>query len=156
MKLGLRWSDLPSVTGGRLSGKMPGEFVGPVVIDSRALNTDDTFVAIKGQRSDGHNFIADVLKKGASGLILSRQIDGVPNSVNCLVVSDTVDALQKIGAAQRKLFPGRVVGITGSNGKFRRAEVAENDEDQYTPWCKSVFLPDPCFFKNECQHVESK
>lgn len=119
----MRLGDLAAVTGGRLTGGNPRALVTRFVIDSRAVERGDYFVALKGVRHDGHVFVRDVLDKGAGGLVLSREIKDLPESVNCLVVPDTVDALQRIARDYRRRFDVRVVGITGSNGKTTTKEM---------------------------------
>lgn len=123
MTLMLRLGDLASLTGGRLSSGNPRALVTRFRIDSRAVERGDYFVALKGAKHDGHVFVRDVLDKGAGGLVLSREIKGLPESVNCLVVPDTVDALQRIAGDFRGRFDVRVVGITGSNGKTTTKEM---------------------------------
>lgn len=119
----MRLGDLAAVTGGRLTGGNPRALVTRFVIDSRAIERGDYFVALKGARHDGHVFVQDVLAKGAGGLVLSREMDDLPNNVNCLVVPDTVMALQRIAKDYRRRFDVRLVGITGSNGKTTTKEM---------------------------------
>jgi UDP-N-acetylmuramoyl-tripeptide--D-alanyl-D-alanine ligase len=112
----IEWGRLAQVTGGRLVLGDPKVLVGPVTIDSRAVKPGDTFVALKGQRVDGHDFISEVLTRGAVGVIVSREVSVSPGTC-CLQVADPLKALQDIGQEYRRLFSGHVIGITGSNGK---------------------------------------
>jgi UDP-N-acetylmuramoyl-tripeptide--D-alanyl-D-alanine ligase len=94
-----------------------------VAIDSRSAGPGDLFVALKGERNDGHDFVRDVAAKGAAGALVSREIPGLPTDFACLRVADTLEALQRIGRAHRQKFPARVTGITGSNGKTTTKEM---------------------------------
>ena len=74
------------------------------------------FVALTDQR-DGHDFVADALKKGAGAAMVSRVPDGVPADASLLIVDDVLDALQALGQAGRARFTGKVAAVTGSVGK---------------------------------------
>ncbi|MGE3960428.1 MAG: UDP-N-acetylmuramoyl-tripeptide--D-alanyl-D-alanine ligase [Dehalococcoidia bacterium] len=87
------------------------------VIDSRQAQPGDLFVALPGERVDGHDFAAVAVDAGARGVIASRDVDGVED-VPVFLVDDTLGALQDLGAAWRAALPDlEVVGITGSVGK---------------------------------------
>lgn len=87
------------------------------VIDSREATTGDLFVALPGERVDGHDYATAAVLAGAAGVIASRElpeVEGVP----VFLVEDTLAALQALGAAWRAaLTELEVVGITGSVGK---------------------------------------
>lgn len=83
-------------------------------IDTRTLTPGNLFIALPGEKVDGHDFIEDALKKGAKAAIVNRNI---PSELPQLVVKDTVDALGKLGAAWRQEFHIPFVAVTGSNGK---------------------------------------
>lgn len=87
------------------------------VADSRRVSPGDLFVALQGTRSDGHNFIADAVARGAAGVVAQQPIAdaGVP----VCIVPDTGEAFGRIcqalaGNPSRQL---KVVGVTGTNGK---------------------------------------
>ncbi|NEG70781.1 UDP-N-acetylmuramoyl-tripeptide--D-alanyl-D-alanine ligase [Bifidobacterium ramosum] len=89
------------------------------VSDSRQATTGTVFVAIKGERVDGHAFLADVAAKGAACALVDHEVDA---PLAQIVVSDTVDALgllAKHNIARRRALgtPFSIVGITGSVGK---------------------------------------
>ncbi len=92
--------------------------VSDVSIDSRTITENALFVAIKGDRFDGHSFISDVLAKGALAAISSQPMDG-----NIILVEDTLEAYQKLAAYYRSLFDIPFVGITGSVGKTTTKEL---------------------------------
>ncbi|MEQ1439917.1 UDP-N-acetylmuramoyl-tripeptide--D-alanyl-D-alanine ligase [Fontimonas sp. SYSU GA230001] len=85
-----------------------------VVIDSRAVQPGDVFVALRGERHDGHAFVAQARAAGAVGAVVA---DWVDVELPQLRVGDTLEALQLMGAAARAQFRQPVVAVTGSNGK---------------------------------------
>mgnify|MGYP001177553629 FL=1 len=86
-----------------------------VSIDERTIKKNDLFIALKGPKFDGHNFIASALKKGASGVIVSDH--KIAMKFNALHVMDTMDALIKMAKFSRNRFKGKTICITGSSGK---------------------------------------
>src|SRR5829696_7147425 len=113
------------------------------VIDSRQVIPGSLFVAIPGEKVDGHDFIEEAFKRGASFALIQRDVDGsFPildlRSVSsadsflehdltiplCLRVENTVTALQKIARYWRRKLDLRVIGITGSVGKSTTKEMA--------------------------------
>lgn len=109
-------------TGGLLSGPAEQAF-GSVSIDSRTLATGALFVAIKGERFDGHAFVRDAAARGASGVLVSSPIER-PADAAVIQVADTVIALQHLGHVVRRRSGARVVAITGSAGKTTTKEIA--------------------------------
>lgn len=83
--------------------------------DTRALTAGQVFVALKTDKRDGHDFLADAAAKGATAALVSREVPDAP--LPQLVVADPLRAFQTIAAEYRRTFPGRVIGITGSAGK---------------------------------------
>ena len=108
--------------GGRLCGVLdPDLELGRVVIDSRAIQPGDLFVAYRGERVDGHDFIAAALQKGAACCLAERLPEGVEGPV--LVVPDVQRALEEIAEAYRATLSLPVIGITGSVGKTTAKEM---------------------------------
>lgn len=89
---------------------------GRAVVDSRDVRAGDLFVALPGERTDGHDFAAAAVRAGAAGCLLARPVEGV-EGVASFVVDDTLPALQELGAAWRATLPVQVAGVTGSVGK---------------------------------------
>ena len=83
-----------------------------VEIDSRDVQPGDLFFALKGEAMDGHRFVAMAYEKGAAACVVDRPVDG-PH----VLVRDTSEALEKLGAASRARARGPVIGVTGSVGK---------------------------------------
>ncbi len=90
-----------------------------ISIDSRSIKKDDLFIAIKGDNFDGHDFINDAIKSGASGIILSRLHSPIKtlSSAFIIKVSNTLKALLNLAKYYRLKFDIPIIGITGSNGK---------------------------------------
>lgn len=86
-----------------------------VVIDSRAVQPGDVFVALRGERFDGHDYVQDALEKGAVAAIVSDATCASHPAL--MVVADTEVALQQIGVAARARSTATFVGVTGSVGK---------------------------------------
>lgn len=89
--------------------------------DSRNIQKNDLFIAVKGEKFDGHNFVADVLNEGAAAVIVDHYVEGAPKEKQILF-ADTLDAYGKIGAFIRNQFKGIVIGLTGSAGKTTTKE----------------------------------
>jgi UDP-N-acetylmuramoyl-tripeptide--D-alanyl-D-alanine ligase len=92
-------------------------------IDSRTIGAGEVFFAVKGDRFDGHDFVASSLEKGAAAAVVRQdQLGRYPSTKNLLVVDDTLIALQTLATAVRKLWGKTLVGITGSAGKTTTKE----------------------------------
>lgn len=92
-------------------------------IDSRTLNHGDLFIAIPGERFDGHEYVEEALEKGAAGALVQtgKRVNGDPRRL--LHVEDTVKALQSLGAAARRLWGKPLLAVTGSAGKTTTKEI---------------------------------
>ena len=95
--------------------------VSDVVTDSRIAKKGDLFIAVKGENFDAHDFVSQVIEKGVELVVVERFIDSVPANRQ-IVVASTLDAFGKIGAYNRSLFKGKVIGLTGSAGKTTTKE----------------------------------
>lgn len=91
-----------------------------VAIDSRKVEPGGIFIAVKGEKVDGHEFIPEVAAKGALGVVCERPLRdcGIP----WILVEDSLKALREIGEYYRKQLHVKVVGITGSVGKTSTKE----------------------------------
>jgi UDP-N-acetylmuramoyl-tripeptide--D-alanyl-D-alanine ligase len=99
-----------------------------VSIDSRNIKEGELFVALKGDRFDGHDFVPDAIRKGAWGALVDRsalekRFPSLGGLKNILPVEDTLYALQEMALTHRKKFSIPVVGVTGSNGKTTTKEM---------------------------------
>ena len=94
--------------------RAPVEF--NLVTDTRALRPGDAFLALRGDRFDGHAYVDEAIAKGAVALIID-DARARRKSVASFVVTDTLKAYMALGGAARRRFRGRVLAITGSAGK---------------------------------------
>jgi len=113
-----------------------------VSIDSRKIKEGELFVAIKGDRFDGHDFVSEVMQKGAWGAIVDKsvlesQFGKIGGLRNIIPVEDTLRALQEMAFLHRSKFSLPVVGITGSNGKTTTKEMAAGILKQNGPVLKN-------------------
>ena len=101
-----------------------------VSTDSRTVQAGNVFVALRGERFDGHGFLDDAARRGAACVLVSdtarlgetpAAAEGCDTSVIC--VADTEKALQDLATAHRRTFQGSVVAVTGSNGKTTVKEM---------------------------------
>lgn len=93
-----------------------------ITIDSREAGEGTLFFAIKGERFDAHDFVPDVLAKGAAAAVCSRPVEGVPPE-KLLLVDDTRLAFLALAKYYRAKFAIPVVGLTGSVGKTTTKEM---------------------------------
>lgn len=93
--------------------------------DSRTIKEGDLFFAIKGEHFDGHDFVAEAFKKGASFAVVSQipQDKEIPFKDRLIFVNDTVTALGKLAKNYRKGLSSTVIAVTGSNGKTTTKEL---------------------------------
>ena len=87
-----------------------------VSTDSRTLRSGETFLALRGERFDGHHHVESALERGAAALIVERP-PKKPLTVPVLVVDDTLSAYMRLAAAARAKLRAVVIAITGSTGK---------------------------------------
>ena len=136
----VRISELPQL----LSGTML-QFVADGVIESLSIDSRKTglarqvlFLAIKGDRHDGHDYLNALYRSGLRNFVVEREIDlsELPEA-NIISVSSSVEALQTLGSSHRRKFHIPVIGITGSNGKTIIKE-----------WLSQMLSPDKVVVKN--------
>ncbi|HEX5041117.1 MAG TPA: UDP-N-acetylmuramoyl-tripeptide--D-alanyl-D-alanine ligase [Candidatus Limnocylindria bacterium] len=121
----IRLDDLLAAVGGRLIGS--GASAVPISgasVDSRNVTPGSIFVALHGERVDGHAFVANALRAGAVAAIVERPVE-LPAGLDApqVVVPDSLRALQDLAAWWRARHAVRVVGITGSTGKTIAKEI---------------------------------
>ncbi|MEO1054844.1 MAG: bifunctional UDP-N-acetylmuramoyl-tripeptide:D-alanyl-D-alanine ligase/alanine racemase [Bacteroidota bacterium] len=116
----IRFSDLPDITQGQLAQLHRDQEITGLSIDSRKAQNREgvVFLAIKGERHDGHDFIQSLYDNGVRQFVIEKDIDAdkYPEA-NILRVQSSVAALQQVVANHRSQFNIPVIGITGSNGK---------------------------------------
>lgn len=93
-------------------------------IDSRTVQSGELFVAVKGERLDGHDFVEQALSRGAIAAVVAKgQLARYSNPAGLLAVDDTLAALQTLATAVRKIWGKTAIGVTGSMGKTTTKEA---------------------------------
>lgn len=117
--------DVAAAAGGRVISGDVSTPIGRISIDSRTVAAGDFFVAIRGERFDGHAFVARAIESGAMGALIDKaDIAGqVPAGTLLIEAGDTTRALQDLARHVRRRSGARVVAITGSAGKTTTKEV---------------------------------
>ncbi len=106
--------------------------IADVSTDSRKVDARTLFVAIKGEKFDGHDFIKEVLDKGAPLAVSEHPVNGVaPERV--IVVDDTVRALGKFANFNRRQYQGTLIALTGSSGKTTTKEELKMALSAFAP-----------------------
>ena len=116
------WTSAEAVaaTQGRSAG---GWVASGVSIDSRTVEFGDLFVALKGPRFDGHDYVAKAFAAGAAAAMVGHVPDGLPAGAPLLTVPDTLEGLNQLGRAARQRVGARIIAVTGSVGKTGTKEA---------------------------------
>ena len=101
-----------------------------VETDSRKIQKGDLFIAIRGEKFDGHDFVKQVIESGAELVVVEHLVDDVDVNRQ-IVVENSLKAYGKIGAYNRSLFKGVVIGLTGSAGKTTTKEEIKFALEQF-------------------------
>jgi UDP-N-acetylmuramoyl-tripeptide--D-alanyl-D-alanine ligase len=110
--------------GGRLIKGDPLLPVDRLHTDTRTLLAGDCFVALQGDRFDGHAFVPQVKNYGAVAALVSHgHIPDLPDDLGLVEVPNTLEALQRFAANYRQLLSVRTIGVTGSSGKTSTKEL---------------------------------
>jgi len=130
---------------GKLVAGLPGTLVKRVNTDSRAAQPGDLFIALAGERHDGHDFLRDVIQKGVAAVMVDK--NKVPaNLPKCAVIAveNTRRALGQVAARYRSDFSLPVVAVGGSNGKTTTKELLASILRQKldTVWSEASFNND--------------
>lgn len=125
----LSLKEISKVTGGKLSTSfetISNIYIENISTDTRTLKKGDLFIALKGEKFDGYDFVQEAFKKGAKGAIIqSKSICDCELKVGNFVISvpDTLLSLGKIANYYLGKFSPYVIGITGSSGKTTTREM---------------------------------
>ncbi|HTH47971.1 MAG TPA: UDP-N-acetylmuramoyl-tripeptide--D-alanyl-D-alanine ligase [Candidatus Limnocylindria bacterium] len=113
-----------AATGGEPLLGSPATMVSRVVTDSRAVRPGDLFVALEGERFDGHDYLEEVRSRGAVAVVIARRhLSKLPDRTPAIVVDQTRSAYGRMAAAYRQQFDLPVVCVGGSNGKTTTKEI---------------------------------
>jgi len=114
-------------------GRGPADWhITGVSIDSRTIRTGELFVPIEGPNFDGHDFIPAAFEKGAAAALAARR-PGPAAGLPLLMVTDTLEALRRLGAIRRAESGARIIAITGSVGKTGTKEALRHVLSQQAP-----------------------
>jgi UDP-N-acetylmuramoyl-tripeptide--D-alanyl-D-alanine ligase len=122
----MAWSkaEILAATGGKITQDSGKKRFGEIVTDSTKIKSGSVFIALKGERHDGHRFVGDAVRRGAACVIvhrpLQRKILGAATAVR---VPDTLRALGDLAHYRREQIAPKVLAITGSNGKTTTKEM---------------------------------
>lgn len=113
------FSEIAGITGGVLKGRPSNQKLSFISTDTRKIlqPVQTIFFALKGPRSDGHQYIQEAYQKGVRHFIVVHTDQENYPDASFLMVEDTLAALQRLAAFHRSKFDIPVIGITGSNGK---------------------------------------
>jgi len=106
-------NDIGRIVGGRVEGDAGAAITG-FAVDSRMVQPGDIFVALSGDRADGHDFVGAAAEAGAAAALVSRPAEA---DIPLVLVDDALAAFLALAAERRARFTGPVVAITGSCGK---------------------------------------
>lgn len=119
MKIRITIKDLFNLPGSEIVNPENYKPVTKVFIDSRQVKKGSLFIAIKGEKFDGHNFVREVIRRGVSAVVIDRKkffhFKEIINPV--ILVDDTTKALGWLAEAWRNKLRSRVISLTGSAGK---------------------------------------
>ena len=123
----MRLEELATLCEAKLLRGDPNWVVEHISTDTRALGRGDCFIALRGPRFDGHEFILDAASRGASAAVVSNPTRAMnsPSALALLQVQDTLTALHKLATNYRRLMPPttRVITISGASGKTTTKEM---------------------------------
>ena len=123
--MNLTITEILQATQGNLIQGNPNTVITQVSTDSRTLKEGDLFVALVGEKFDGHNFLEGVCQQGALGAIVSKPVAEFSQLAPPIIVqvNDTLVALGDIANCHRRKFDLPIVAITGSNGKTTTKDI---------------------------------
>ncbi len=119
-------SEIAEITNGKLINLKRDKKVKRFVIDSRKVNNNSFFVPLKGQNTDGHQFIENSIERGAVGYFSEKPL----KNQNGILVENNLKALTEIGKYKREKL-SKVIGITGTSGKTTTKELLKLVLSQY-------------------------
>lgn len=142
----LESAEIAKATSGFIYQGQNGQVIRSISTDSRSLRRGDFFIPLKGENFDGHQFIVDALKKGATGFVAENWNDIMKSKLQpelekgtvVIGVEDTLRAYQDIAHYVREKLGAKVVAITGSTGKTSVKDMLASILERALP---SVFPP---------------
>jgi len=124
------------ITGGQILHNGADVGIQGFSTDSRTLQAGDLFIPLRGERFDGHDYLAQAVRHGAAASLSEEVVVGL--NIPVVQVRDTLQALGDLAAAVRQRFAGPVVGITGTSGKTTTKEMLAAILARTAPGLKSA------------------
>jgi len=122
----MTWSrqEILAATGGKILREGKKKIFGEVVTDSGKVKRGSVFIALRGERLDGHRFVNEAVRRGASCVMIHRKLrHSKLRDVTVVRVGDTLQALGDLAHYRRKKIAPKVLAVTGSNGKTTTKEM---------------------------------
>jgi UDP-N-acetylmuramoyl-tripeptide--D-alanyl-D-alanine ligase len=116
--MNLSLEEISKAVGGALAGSGAVKVRG-YSIDSRTINPGELFIAVKGPRFDGHQFVRQALDKKAAAVVVEEEVGQSP----AIRVKSTIEALQALARDVRRRWGATIIGVTGSAGKTTTKEM---------------------------------
>lgn len=113
-------SEINRLLGGKLVHAPIEIPVQGISTDSRRIRKGELFVALKGKKFDGHQFVMEAITRGAAGALVERRMPFLKAQI---IVPDTLAAMGRVAQAYRMTLGARVIAVTGSNGKTTTKEM---------------------------------
>jgi len=112
---------IAAITGGQILHNGADLVVKGYSTDSRTLQPGELFIPLRGERYDGHDYLAQAVRNGAAACLSEEVVAGL--TIPVVQVRDTLKALGDLAAAVRQRFAGPVIGVTGTSGKTTTKEM---------------------------------
>ncbi|TLM65815.1 MAG: UDP-N-acetylmuramoyl-tripeptide--D-alanyl-D-alanine ligase [Deltaproteobacteria bacterium] len=125
-----------AVTGGQILHNGADVPIHGFSTDSRTLQAGDLFIPLRGERFDGHDYLAQAVRHGAAACLSEEVVVGL--NIPVVQVRDTLQALGDLAHAVRREFAGPVVGVTGTSGKTTTKEMLAAILERTGPGLKSA------------------
>ncbi|EAZ92533.1 UDP-N-acetylmuramoyl-tripeptide--D-alanyl-D-alanine ligase [Crocosphaera chwakensis] len=120
-------SEIPNILSKNLkylSKPLSNQLINKINTDTRFIDKNDIFIALKGEKFDGHSFIENAIAKGAIGVIVDHEVSVISSKrITQIIVKDTLIAYQEIANWWRNKLTIPIIGITGSVGKTTTKEL---------------------------------
>ncbi len=130
-------NEIINATGGR-SRNISNFTIDSISIDSRNIGKNALFVAIKGRRFDGHDFVNNAIEKGASAALISEKFADKFGSIPHIIVPDPLKGLEHIANYARNRSKAKIIAVTGSAGKTSSKEMIKSVLSNFAPTHASI------------------